>query len=230
MDLIVSANDAKLVRSAGRDSFPEQAAPDTLTLIDAAQFPPRVLAIAEVATSIAGPPQAVALAPNGRVAIVSASNHYDSAAGKQVFDPLLQVVDLSKRPPRVVRRVDVGHHPQGVAINRDGTLLLAATTGGTVAVLTLHETAVELIDRLELADGRLAGVSFTHDGRHALVALRDAQGVAVLAVEGTRVRDTGERVSTGVAPYAIDVSGDGRWAVVGNVGLAGLSAPAARLC
>jgi hypothetical protein len=29
-------------------------------------------------------------------------------------------------------------------------------------------------------------------------------------------------VATGVAPYSIDISSDGRWAVVGNVGLSGL--------
>ena len=44
-----------------------------------------------------------------------------------------------------------------------------------------------------------------------------------LDVDGQNVTTQRERVATGVAPYAIDVSGDGQWAVVGNVGLPGLA-------
>ena len=32
---------------------------------------------------------------------------------------------------------------------------------------------------------------------------------------------TNERISTGVSPYAVDVSSDGRWAVIGNTGIGG---------
>lgn len=72
-------------------------------------------------------------------------------------------------------------------------------------------------------------MSFTHDGRHALVALRDEQGVAVLDVADGRVTDSGVRLSSGVAPYTIDVSGDGKWAVVSDVGLAGLPSYSGKL-
>ena len=221
-DLIVSANDAKQVRTAGVDSFPEGVGADTLTLIDAAARPPRVLATVEVATSIVGPPQAVAIHPDGGLAIVSATNRYDAALRKLVFEDQLQVIDLRRQPPLVSARVDVGHHPQGLAFNRAGTLLLAATNGGTVAVLAVEAGRVQLIEQLHVSSGRLAGVSFTPDGRSVLVAQRDEQGVAVLDVNGLVVSDSGERISSGVAPYAIDVDALGKWAVVGNVGLAGM--------
>ena len=39
----------------------------------------------------------------------------------------------------------------------------------------------------------------------------------------TGLKLTNERVSTGIGPYSIDVSGDGKWAVVGNAGLGGLA-------
>ena len=55
------------------------------------------------------------------------------------------------------------------------------------------------------------------------MALRDEGGLAVLTVDGPSVALTKERVSTGIAPYAIDVSSDGQWAVVSNAGLAGLA-------
>jgi DNA-binding beta-propeller fold protein YncE len=128
-----------------------------------------------------------------------------------------------------VARVELGSHPQGVAINREGTLLLAATVGGELAVLPIEGKTLRLADKLKLSDKRLAGVSFTHDGKAALVALRDEGGLAVVEVDGTKVTLGRERVSTGVAPYAVDVSADGRWAVVGNAGLGGLAGTAGKL-
>jgi DNA-binding beta-propeller fold protein YncE len=223
MDLIASTNDAKYFRDHGRDTFPPNPPADTLAVIDASSFPPRVIASVDVATSIAGPPQAVAITPDGGLAVVSASNRYDAAAGKILWDSFLQVVDLAAQPPRVIARVDVGHHPQGLAINRAGTLWLAATVGGTVAVLTIEGTQVVLRDQLKVSNGKLAGVTIIPDGTAALVALREEQGLVVLDIDGTRVTTARDRVATGVAPYAIDVASDGRWAVVGNVGLAGLA-------
>lgn len=224
-DLIVSGNDAKYVRVAGTDTFPEGVGPDTLSVLDASVFPPVVKATIEVQHTIAGPPQGVAITPDGRLAIVSGPNRYDRAEQKVVPENFLQVVDLAASPPRVVSRVDVGAHPQGLAINRDGDLLLAATVDGTVAVLAIDGDEVTLKDRLKVSAGRLSGVSFTHDGTAALVALRDEQGVVVLDVSDGDVSTTRERVSTGVGPYAVDVSSDGHWAVVGNAGLAALASP-----
>lgn len=222
-DLIVSVNDAKLVRKTGVDSYPENPGSDTLNLIDASVFPPKIIATVDVATSIAGPPQAVAITPDGRIAVVSATNHYDYREKKVVADTYLQVVDLEAKPARVAGRIELGQHPQGLAINRAGTLLLAATLGGTVAVLTIDGKSIALREQIKIGEGRLSGVSFTPDGRAALVGLRDEQGILVLNVNGTEVTTERERVATGVAPYAIDVAGDGHWAVVSNVGLAGLA-------
>lgn len=222
-DLIVSTNDAKYLRVAGKDTFPENPGPDTLSVIDASSYPPRIVSTVEVACSIAGPPQAVAITPDGKLAVVSATNRYDYKEKKVILDTFLQVVDLEAKPPQVIAQVDVGHHPQGLAINRDGTLLLAATVGGTVAVLAIDGTTVALKDQVKVGEKRLAGVSFTHDGKAALVALRDEQGIMVLNIDGQKVSTERERVATGIAPYAIDISSDGKWAVVGNAGLGGLA-------
>ena len=224
-DLIVSANDAKYVRVAGRDTYPADAGPDTLTVIDASSNPPKVIATVPVQHTLAGPPQGVAITPNGRLAIVSAPNYYDRGEQKVVLENFLQVIDLTAAAPRVIEKIDVGAHPQGLAINRDGTLLLAATTGGTVAVLAIDGSTVRLKDRLKVADKRLSGVSFTHDGTAALVALRDEQGVVVLDVNDGNVSTARERITTGIGPYSVDVSSDGKWAVVGNAGLGALVNP-----
>jgi DNA-binding beta-propeller fold protein YncE len=184
-----------------------------------------VIATVEVEHTIAGPPQAVAVTPDGRLVVVSAPNRYDRAEKKVVLGTYLQVIDLEASPPKVVELIELGSHPQAVAISPDGRLLLAATVSGNVAVLSIEGKAVTLKELIKLSQRQLGGVSFTHDGKAALVALRDEQGIVVLDVDGDKVTTDRERVSTGLAPYAIDVSSDGRWAVVGNVGLAGLANP-----
>jgi DNA-binding beta-propeller fold protein YncE len=222
-DLIVSANDGKYVRVEGVSTYPQPAPSDSLAVIDASQFPPKVTAVVEgIEHTIAGPPQAVAITPDGKLAIIGAPSKYDYAAKKESFGTFLQRVDLEASPPRLLGRVEIGAHPNRLSIHPEGTLLLAAGLDGTLKVLTIAGQEVKLANSIKVGDKRLSGVSFTHDGKAALVALRDEGGLAVLAVDGPSVTLTKERVSTGIAPYGIDVSSDGKWAVAGSAGLAGL--------
>jgi DNA-binding beta-propeller fold protein YncE len=222
-DLIVSANDRKYVRVEGVSTYPQPAPSDSLAVIDASQFPPVLKAVVEgVEHTIAGPPQAVAITPDGELAIIGAPSKYEYAAQKESFGTFLQVVDLEASPPKLIDRVEIGAHPNGLSINLDGTLLLAAAVDGTLKVLSISGKDVKPLDSIKVSEKRLSGVSFTHDGKSALVARRDEGGVVVLNVDGSKVTLTKERVSSGIAPYAIDVSSDGKWAVVGSVGLAGL--------
>ena len=109
-DLIVSVNDAKYQRVEGRDTYPEGVGPDTLTVLDASRFPPVVTATVEVEHTIAGPPQAVAVTPDGRLVIVSAPGRYDRTDRKVVLGTYLQVIDLEASPPTVVERIELGSH------------------------------------------------------------------------------------------------------------------------
>jgi DNA-binding beta-propeller fold protein YncE len=220
LNLIVSANDAKYFRVRGADIFDAQAGSDTVSLLDCATMPPRVTATINVHHSLFGPPQAVALTPDGKTAFVSAPNRLEAGATAPVAENFIQVVSLIDGK---VGRIPLGSHPQGVAINRTGTLVLVATAGGTVAVLGLTDNGWRLRQEENVSEHRLSSVAFGPDGRSALVGLRDDQGLAVLEVTDTGIRDSGERIATGVAPYTIDTAG--RWAVVANVGLAGLKNP-----
>ena len=221
-DIIVSAQDGKFVRVEGRATFPEPAPRDSLVVLDASRFPPVVKATVDVGLehTVQGPPQAVAVTPDGKLAIVAAPTRYDYADKKELFDNFLQLVDLEATPPALIAKVDVGGHPNGLTINREGTLLLAAAHDGTVKVLTINGKSVTLTAQVKVGDKRLSGISFMHDGKSAIVALRDENGAAVLSIEGSTVTLTKERIATGVNPYAIDVSSDGRWAVIGNTGVA----------
>ena len=219
-DLIVSAQDGKFVRVDGVATFPEPAPRDSLVVLDASRFPPVVKATVDVGLehTVQGPPQAVAITPDGKLAIVAAPTRYDYANKKELFDNFLQMVDLEASPPALIAKVDVGGHPNGLTINREGTLLLAAAHDGTVKVLTIEGKTLKLAGQVKVGEKRLSGISFTSDGKAAIVALRDENGASVLSVDGTNVALTRERISTGVNPYAIDISSDGRWAVIGNTG------------
>ncbi len=220
-DLAVSGNDGKYQRVQGRDTFLSPPPADTITVLDLSIQPPKVLHSVDVENGIQGPPQAVAISPDGGLVLVGAPTRYDAEKKSLVFDNFLQVVNLKSSPPKI-SKIDLGTHPQGIAINRAGTLALVANTNGTVSVFRITQQTLEPLSTLTIGKKRLAGVSFTHDGAHALVSLRDEQGVAVLDVQDNTITDSGQRLSSGVAPYTIDVSGDGHWAIVGNVGLAGL--------
>jgi DNA-binding beta-propeller fold protein YncE len=219
-DLIVSAQDGKFVRVEGQATFPQPAAPDSLVVLDASRFPPVVKATLEggLEHTVQGPPQAVAITPDGKLAIVAAPTRYDYANKKELFDNFLQIVDLEASPPALIAKVDVGGHPNGLAINREGTLLLAAAHDGTVKVLAIEGKTIKLVGQVKVGEKRMSGISFTHDGKAAIVALRDENGASVLSVDGSNVTLTKERISTGVNPYAVDVSSDGKWAVIGNTG------------
>lgn len=220
-DLIVSGNDGKFQRVEGVGTYLQPAPSDSLAVIDASQFPPKIVSVIEgLEHTVSGPPQAVAITPDGALAVLGAPTRYDYAVKTELFGTFLQVVDLTTS--KAIGRVELGAHPNGLAISPDGKLLLAACLDGSVRVLTISGKTVTLAQTIKIDDKRLSGVSFTHDGRSALVARRDTGGLAVLDITGGVVKLTPDLVSTGIAPYAIDVSSDGKWAVVGNVGLGGL--------
>jgi DNA-binding beta-propeller fold protein YncE len=222
-DIIVSAQDGKFVRVDGRATFPEPAPSDSMVVIDSSTFPPVIKGTVEgLEHTVQGPPQAVAVTPDGKLAIVAAPTRYDYAAKKEIFDNFVQVIDIEASPPKLIGKVDVGGHTNGLSINREGTLLLAAAHDGTVKVLAIDGQNVKLLDQVKVGEKRLSGISFTHDGKAAIVAQRDENGAAVLSIDGMSVKLTTEKISTGVTPYAVDVSSDGKWAVIGNTGVTGM--------
>src|SRR6266436_5195920 len=102
-DIIVSAQDGKFVRVDGRATYPEPAPSDSLAVIDASQSPPVIKGVVEgLEHTVAGPPQAVAVTPDGRLAVVAAPTRYDYAAKKELFDTFVQLVDIEATPPKLV--------------------------------------------------------------------------------------------------------------------------------
>jgi DNA-binding beta-propeller fold protein YncE len=122
--------------------------------------------------------------------------------------------------PRVVGSVRAGMGASGVSINRAGTLALVANrVEGSVSVLAIDGEQVQVVGKVTLNDkAGPAHVAFTPDGRRALVSRDGDNKVSVLAIDGRTVTLEPRELYAGLRPYGLDVSPDGAWAIVGNLG------------
>src|SRR5690349_4351623 len=69
--LAVSANDGKAVLVEGTVAAAPNPLPDTVSDIDLAASPPKIVGTVQAATSVVGPPQSVAVAADQSIALVT---------------------------------------------------------------------------------------------------------------------------------------------------------------
>lgn len=199
-------------------------ADDTLAVIELSQGHLRLVHQVTIPTSLVGPPSSIAIAPGGRMALVSASTRRDPAdASKVVAYDLVSIVALDPSgtaAPRVIGGVHTGAGASGISINRSGNLALVANRAeGSISVLALEDEKVEVIGKVLL--GEKAGpahVAFTPDGHRALVTRDGDNRISVLAIDGHSVRLEPREVYAGLRPYGLDISPDGAWAAATNLG------------
>ena len=219
--LVLSGNDGKYPNIDGVYKVVDPAPKDTLTVLDATAFPPRKVAEIEIQHTVVGPPMTIAVTADEKIALVSAPNRVDPNDKTKLFnDTYMQVVDLEANPPAIIDRVQLGKHPLGVSVNRAGTLALAAHIDGFVSVLSIEGKAVKLVETIKVGDAassvRMAGI--TPDGKWGFAVKRGNGTVALLKIEGTKVTYTNRDITAGNNAYGMEVSNDGRFAVVPNVG------------
>lgn len=212
-------------RAALADGAPAVAkAEDTLAVIEVNGSRLRVVHQITMPVSLVGPPSSIAVAPGGRMALVSAATRRDPASPDKVVPyDLVSVVALDPSgtaAPRVVASVTTGAGASGISINRDGTLALVANrVEGTVSVLAIGQDKVVAIGKVVLGEkSGPAHVAFTPDGRRALVTRDGDNRISVLAIDGQSVKLDKREISAGLRPYGLDISHDGRWAAVTNLG------------
>src|SRR5947199_8499651 len=98
--LAVSSNDNKMVRVNGVVSVPQNPPEDTVTIIDLGVSPPKVIGEIKAPSSVAGPPQNVAITPDESLALVAASMQVDAAdPHKTVPANRSSVIDLKDNAP-----------------------------------------------------------------------------------------------------------------------------------
>ncbi len=185
----------------------------------------------EASNSVAGPPVAVAVTPDGRYALTieTFQPRPEGAAEAQTFADLspgnrLQVFDLSDpTQPTRVQDLSIAERPDSVSINADGSLV----------AVTFHpngagsETPLALIP---FSDGRLGEPvyptvpGFTlgerlihaewHPSRSALALANETTGeIAFVEVVGRELRAWGNVVQAEKAPFMVRFTPDGRYAI-----------------
>lgn len=220
--LMISGNENKLDLTSGAPRGLPRPAPDTLTLLDFATFPPRVTTIDNVPNTVIGPPSNIALTPDGGLALIANSARPDPAdPGKTVPLSEIHLLDLTANPPRITGHVTAGSQPSGISIAPDGRLALVANrAGGSVSVLRITGKSATHLGEVKVGEpvASASDVAITPDGRLALVSLQKAGLLVELKVSGESVEPTGRKFSVYGQPYRVVITPDGRFAVTSGAG------------
>ena len=223
--LALSANDGKAVLVDGVNTVPANPAADSVTIIDLNSTPPKAVAEVPVPTSVVGPPSSVAIARDESFALVTAATKVDPGDPKKLVpDDKLTVIDLKASPPKVLAQQQAGKGAAGVSINRAGTLALVANRSeGTVSVFSVAGNALTPVGKVALGDDKSgpSHVTFSPDGKTALVTRDGDHKISVLSIDGTKVEYTKRDISAGLRPYGLDIHPNGKIAVVANIGIGG---------
>jgi DNA-binding beta-propeller fold protein YncE len=222
-EIVVSANDGKMVLENGVATVRKEPLPDTVSIIDLSGSAPRIVAELPAPASVVGPPASVAIAPDESFALVTGAMKVDPAdPTKAIADDKLTVIDLKSAPPKILATLQAGAGAAGVSINRAATLALVANRNeGTVSVFTISGNALTPAGKIALGDAK-SGPShaiFSRDGATALVTRDGDSRISVLSVDGAKIEYTKRDLYSALRPYQIDTTGNGDVAVVGNVGM-----------
>jgi DNA-binding beta-propeller fold protein YncE len=224
MQIAVSANDGKVMLVDGVNTPRPDPQPDTVTILDIRTTPPKVLGEVRAPTSVAGPTHSVAVTPDRSLALVTASSKIDPRDPKTAIpNDQVTAIDLTTSPPVVLKTLQAGLGAAGVSINRAGTLALVANRNeGTVSVFSISGKNVTAVGKVDFGapDSQPAQAMFLADGRTALVSRSAATDnkISILTIDGTKVEYTKQDIFSGLQPYGMDITPNGDFAVVGNIG------------
>jgi DNA-binding beta-propeller fold protein YncE len=229
--LLIVGNDEKQAWDAAGKQLANPPGKDTVSIIDVSKpRDPRVVVSLPLMNTVVGPPTNLAITPDKTLGLVANSLDWvkDGDTWKGQPDNKLFVIDLSTSPPKQIATLELGKQPSGMAINRAGTLALVANRADdTVSVLSISGKEVKVVDTVSVSGGpnkeQPAAIAITPDGKHALVAKFLANKVGLLAIDGQKVTYTKYDMATGLYPYNVAITPDGRLAIAGNNGGAGSS-------
>ncbi|HYM01550.1 MAG TPA: beta-propeller fold lactonase family protein [Stellaceae bacterium] len=230
--LIISANDEKISWDANGKLVNGPPGKDTVSIIDIRERKhPRIVANLPLMNTVVGPPVNLAITPDQHLALVANSLDWvkDGDAWKGVPDNKLYVIDLTASPPALIATLELGKQPSGLAINRAGNLALVANRAdNSVSVLSINGKEVKVVDTVSVSSGgptneQPSAVAITPDGKRALVAKFAGNKVALLTIDGQKVTYTKYDMATGLWPYNVLITPNGKLAIAGNNGGSGSS-------
>ncbi len=213
-EIAISANDAHTALVDGIISAVKDPPPDTVSVIDLAQTPPRIRATVEVGAATFGPGQGVYVAKDEGFAIVPSGSRVEN--GRLVVDNRVSVIELVGAP-RVLQQISAGAGASGVAVNPAENLVLVANrVDGNVSVFALkdkHLTALETID-LGNPGSRASAVAFSTDGKTAFIAAEGGIDVFTVRADGFAY-DAAAHIPA-LHPYTLDISPNGQLLAIAN--------------
>ncbi len=190
---------------------------------------PKIRASLPLMNSLLGPPTNLQITPDGKLGLVANSvvMNQDGGVWKTAPDDKLYVIDLAANPPKQIDTVTVGKQPSGMAISRKGDLALIANRAGkSVSVLSIQNGVVKLVGDVPM-EQEAAAVAITPDGKRAFVGLNTVNRIGVLAIDGQKVTyDKTLDIPAAFNPYNVDVTPDGKYAIVTTTGAGGLNGDA----
>jgi DNA-binding beta-propeller fold protein YncE len=227
--MMIVGNDEKPAWDENMKPFLREPGHDTLTIIDMSKPSAlRIVATIPMDNTIIGPPTNLAITPKGDLALVA--NSVNGVAKDNGFvvvsDDRMFVVDLKANPPAIIATLNLGKRPSGMAINPAGTLALVANRDdGTISVLSIEGKTVTLVDTITVGTDKdsVSAVAITPDGRRALAVKSAANKVAVLAIDGAKVTYDKQDLPAGNWPYNVQITPNGKIAIIANTGNGGSS-------
>jgi DNA-binding beta-propeller fold protein YncE len=225
--ILIVGNDEKQGWDQNGKPILREPGKDTLSIIDISKpDAPRVAATIPLMNSVVGPPTNLAITPGGDYALVANSLEPVIQGWGHRLEPDNKVflVDLKTNPPSVIGTIDVGKQPSGMAISPKGDLALVANRAdGTISVLSIRGKDVLVLDTVPVgaATDSVSAVAITPDGKHALAAKAAANKVALLTIDGQKVTYDKRDLPTGIFPYNVAVTPDGKLALTVDNGNGG---------
>jgi DNA-binding beta-propeller fold protein YncE len=221
-DIVLSSNDGHTIMDAQKNQVaPNPVGTDTLTLIDVSHYPPTIKATIEAPGSVVGPPGAVWISADESWAIVTSATKADAAAKGGIGpDDRVSVIDLISNPPKVVQSLTSGAGATQVRVSPNGKLALIANRAeGSVSVFTVQDKRLTAAGKVDTGNkaSLASAVAFVDDQTALLTRTGDNQ-VNVLRIDGTNVMIDPRLLTTGLAPYTMDINAAHTLAAVSNMG------------
>lgn len=221
-DVVVSSNDGHTVMDAQKKLVAASpVTPDTVTVIDVKSYPPRITAAFEAPGSVVGPPGAIWVSPDESWGIVTAATKADSA-GKDGISPDdgVSVFDLKGKPAKVTQTLTAGAGATQVRVSPSGAICLVANrTEGTVSVFTVKDRQLTAVGKVDLGNPKsLPSAVVFIDDHTALVTRGGDNMVSVLHLDGPKITVDPRPITTGMAPYSMDINKSHTLAAVSNMG------------
>jgi DNA-binding beta-propeller fold protein YncE len=225
--LMIVGNDQKPHFDDGKNTMGE-GGHDTLSVIDISKpATPRIVATIPLDNSIIGPPTNLAITPKGDLALVANSvldQKKDDGTYAPVSDDRVFAIDLKANPPAVIDTLHVGKRPSGMAVNAAGTMALVTNRDdGTISVLSINGREVKVTDTVKVGEpaDNVSAVAITPDGKRALATKPGANKIALLSIDGDKVSYDKRDLPTGIFPYNVAITPNGKLALTVDNGNGG---------